>query len=126
MKVRLEDRYKDFYTVRDLERARKIIKEEKEDEETVKGWAEYAVREALQGTDDYMTDILKADARTAKNQRAWDSYFEGSDDMDVWITAIAETRYGFIKIGAYLSDIWSTGVISYKEYMHIEYFKEVK
>ena len=126
MKVRLEDRYKDFYTVRDLERARAIIKEEKEDTETAKGWAEYAVREALGNTSDYLIEVLKADARTAKNRRAFDAYFEKSEDMDVWIRATAETRYGFIKVGAYLSDIWQTGAVKYKEHMHIEYFTEVK
>lgn len=126
MLIKLEDRYKDFYTVRDLERARRVIKEQKEDTETAKGWAEYAVREALGNDCDYLVEVLKAKAHTAKNRRAFDRYFEGSDDMDVWVEATAETRYGFIKVGAYLTDIWQTGAEHYKDHMYIQYFKEVK
>jgi len=125
MRVKLEKNYKDHYTIGDLERAKAIIAFEKEDEMTIKGWTEYAVGEALKGTDDYFVETLKAEARTAKNYRAWNLYNEESQDMDVWLEATAETRKGFIKIGAYLSDIWQTGAIDYADKMFIQYFKEV-
>lgn len=125
MKVKLEDRYKDFYTIRDLERAREVIKYEKDDEYTAKDWAIYAVNEALKGKNDYLREILVASARTAKNCRAFDNYFEKSEDMDVWIDATAETSYGFIKIGAYLTDIWKAGAEDFKHNMYIRYYKEV-
>ena len=126
MLVRLEEKYKDFYTISDLERARAVIKMMREDEEVVAGYAEYAVNEALKGRDDYLRRILKATAHTARNCRAWNAYDENSQDMDVWIDAIAETSYGFIKVGAYLSDIWQTGTIPYSQYMYVQYYKEVK
>lgn len=122
MKVTLEKDYKDFYTVSDLERAKEIIKIEKDDLETPKGWAEYAVREALKGTDEFDRDVLEASARTAKNRKAWNCYYEGSYDMDVWITATARTSKGMIEIGAYLSDIWQSGAAPYKNNMYIQYY----
>ena len=125
MKVKLQDRYKDIYTVRDLERAREVIKYEKDDDYTAKDWAEYAVNEALKDKDDWLKEVLTASASTAKNGRAFDLYFEGSEDMDVWIEATAETGKGFIKIGAYLSDIWKAGAEEFKQHMFIRYFKEV-
>ena len=125
MRVKLEKNYKDHYTISDLERAKAIIALEKEDEMTIKEWTEYAVREALKGKDDYFVEILKAEARTAKNCRAWNLYNEESQDMDIWLKATAETDKGFIKIGAYLSDIWQTGAIDYTDKMFIQYFKEV-
>ena len=47
MRVKLEKNYKDHYTIADLERAKEVIAYEKEDEMPIKGWVEYAVREAL-------------------------------------------------------------------------------
>ncbi len=130
MKVSLEKDYKKFYTIEDLERAKMVIASEKEDEETVKGWAEYAAREALKGTRDYLAEVIKAEARTAKNCRVWNAYGASaefsSEDMDVWIDFTAETDYGFIKGGAYLSDIWQTGAVEYKHHMYIRYYTEAK
>lgn len=125
MLVKLEERYKEFYTLCDLERAKAIIKMEKEDTETARGWASYAVDEALRGTDDYSREVIQATAHTAQNCRAWDEYGEGSAHMDVWIDAIARTQKGFVEVGAYLSDIWQSGAVRYKEHMYIRYFREV-
>lgn len=125
MKVKLEKRYKEFYTINDLERAKEIIKQEKEDDdETAKGWAEYAINEALKGTWDYCMEILKAEAHTAKNCRVWNAYNDHSGDMDVVIEATAETQRGFIKVVAYLSDIWQTGANDYRNDMYVRYYKE--
>lgn len=124
MRVKLEKNYKDHYTIADLERAKEVIAYEKEDEMTIKGWVEYAVREALKDTYDYTTEILKAEAHTAKNYRAWNNYTDTSEDMDVWVSGVAETARGFIKIGAYLSDIWQTGANDYADKMFIQYFNE--
>ena len=126
MLVKLQERYKDFYTVSDLERARAVIRMMREDEEVVAGYAEYAVHEALKGKDDFLRRILKATAHTAKNRRVWDAYDNGSEDMDVWIDAIAETAFGFIKVGAYLSDIWQAGAVPFVQYMYVHYYTEEK
>lgn len=117
MKVTLQKDYRKFYTLDDLDRAKAIIAFEKEnDEETPSGWAAYAIREAGENA----MEILKAEARTAKNCRVWNQYGDNSEDLDVWIEATAETTSGFIKIGAYLSDIWQSGVTKYKQHMFIK------
>lgn len=125
MLVKLEERYKEFYTINDLERARAIIKQEREDEMTCAQYAEYAGNEILKGGRDFLRQILKATARTAKNCRVWNAYDSDSEDMDIWIDAIAETSYGFIKFGAYLTDIWQAGAVDFKDKMYVRYYKEV-
>ena len=126
MKVKLQKDYKCYYTFVDLEIAKRVISETKEDEYTAKEWAEYAIREALRGTNDYIEEVIRASAETAKNRRANDAYFEGSRDMDVWVEATAKTTWGFIEIGAYLSDIWQTGGTPYKQHMYIQYYKRAE
>ena len=126
MRVTLEKEYKSRYTLTDIEAAKAVIKYEKEeDEETAKGWTEYAVREALRGGDDYLEYVIEASAETARNCRAWNAYGEGTQDMDVWIRGTARTRKGFVEVGAYLTDIWTTGAEIYKHHMYIEKFERV-
>lgn len=124
MKVTLEKNYKDWYTVSDLERAKEVIRMEKDDEETAAGWAQYAVNEAMKDMSDSFEEILKATARTAKNNRAWNAYGENTWNMDVWIEAIAQTTWGFLKVGAYLSDIWESGATDYRDKMYVKYYTE--
>jgi hypothetical protein len=137
MKVTLEKDYRKYYTLEDLDKAKKIIAYEKEDEMPIKDWAEYAAREALKGTGDYFDECLKAEAHTARNCRANDRYWpsryddngvweDGSGDMDVWLEATVRTDKGFLVFGAYLSDIWGTGAVEYKQHMYIRYFKEAE
>lgn len=125
MKVTLDKDYRDLYTLSDLERAKEVIKFMKEDTSTVKEYAGYAIREALKDTDVFDGEIITAEAHTAGNRRVWDAYGEGTASMDVWIEALARTSEGFIECGAYLTDIWNTGTVRYKEAMHIRRFKEV-
>ena len=123
MKVKLEERYKDIYTLSELETAKRIIKEVKEDAETAKGYAVYAATEALKGASDAVVEVLKAEAHTALNRRIYDAYFEGSGRMDVWIDFTVQTQDGFIIGGAYLTDIYSSGAVDYKDHMFIKMFK---
>jgi len=127
MKVALEKEYRKVYTLEELEQAKMVIAFEKEDEETIEGWAEYAVREATKDRKDYAdwlgATVIKATATTATNIRVYDAYGEGTGHMDVIIEATAETHKGFIKIAAYLSDIWQTGAVAYSEYMWVRTFK---
>lgn len=125
MKVMLQKNYKDIYTVNDLERAKRVIQYEREDEFSAKDWAEYAVREALRDTGDYLQEVLKAEAHTSRNCKAWNCYDEDSQDMDVWLEVIAKTAYGFVECGAYLSDVWQTGAIPYKDGMWIQHFTKL-
>lgn len=92
--------------------------------------AEMAIREIMKGTNDWLPvwkPILKAEARVALNCRIQDLYFEGSEDYDVWVEATARTAYGFIEIGAYLSDIWQVGALEEGELRRrawVQYFRE--
>lgn len=125
MKVTLEKDYRKHYTLDDLDRARKVIAAEKEDDSTVKEWAEMAIREALKNDDgiydDYIVEIFKAEAHTAKNCRAWNLWGDclETENMDVLIEFAAELERGFIKGCAYLSDIWQTGGTDYRQHMYI-------
>ena len=127
MKVTLGKNYRKYYTLDDLDRARKVIAVEKEDDCPVKEYAEMAIREALKNDDgiaeDYIVEIFKAESHTAKNRRVWNAYYGSPDDetedMDIWIEFAAELGNGYITGGAYLSDIWQTGGIDYREHMHI-------
>ena len=125
MKVTLEKNYRKLYTLDDLDRARKVIAAEKETDCTPKEYAEMAIREALKNddgiTDDWIVEIFKAEAHTAKNHRAWNLWGNSleTENMDVWIEFAAELEQGYIKGGAYLSDIWQTGGTDYREHMYI-------
>jgi len=128
MKVTLPKDIK-HYTGYQIDDMKAVIKAQKDDDSSIKEWAEYAVREALKDTDDYLKEIVTATAEASLNRRAWNAY--GSDDEptgrgDVWIRALAETGDGFIRVGAYLTDIWKTGGEDYKHHEYIEYFKRVR
>ena len=126
MKVTLEKDYRRYYTLEDLDRARKVIAAEKETDCTPKEYAEMAIREALKNddgiTEDWIVEIFRAEAHTAKNSRVWNAYGYPDDEtenMDVWIEFAAELGQGYIKGGAYLSDIWQTGGTDYRQHMYI-------
>lgn len=128
MKVLLPKDYKKYFTVEEYEIAREIIKTEKEDASTAKDMAEYAVREALKNDDlCYLEEILEAKAEVCKNNdyRVYDKYFEGSQLIDVYISGVARVSYGYLEFGAYLSDIWESGVTEYKVDT-VKYVKEEK
>lgn len=121
MRVKIARDYRSTYTLEQLDQAKAVIAWEKEnDDETAAGWATYAANLALKDTGDYFREIIKAEAATALNCRAWNAYGDDTGYMDVWIEALAETSDGFIKVGAYLSDIWQTGAVDYREHMYIQ------
>lgn len=129
MKVLLPKNYKRYFTVEEYEIAKEIIKTEKEDASTAKDMAEYAVREALKKDeyDEYLEEVLEAKAEVCKNNdyRVYDKYFEGSQLMDIYISGVARVSYGYLEFGAYLSDIWESGVTEYKVDT-VKYVKEEK
>jgi hypothetical protein len=125
MKVKFEENYRSIYTLEDMDAAKVVMKYEKDDSETPAGWLEYAMNEyGVEG----LPEIIKAEAHTARNRRAWNRYGDdenSSKDMDVWISGVVETYNKFIKIGAYLSDIWETGATPYKEHIFaVEYCRK--
>ena len=126
MKVKLANDYRKHYTLDDLDRAKMVIAYEKEDEMSIKDWAEYAINEVLRHTSGYCAEVLKAEAYTSKNCRVWNAYGDDTEDMDVIIKAIGKTNEGFIEVTAYLSDIWQTGAIEYKQHMFYQIYKRIE
>lgn len=126
MRITLPKDYRRYFTLADLDRAKAIINAEKENTMTAREWAEYAVKEAV-GMDGWCVEILKVEAEASKNCRAWNMYSDESEDMDVWISFVAEIWHdgkpGFLKGGAYLSDIWGTGATKYRQHMYMNFFK---
>lgn len=128
MRVKLEKEYRKLYTLEDLDRAKGVIAHLKaNDDSSAIEMAEYAVREALRDNKDHwLKEIVKAEAHTARNNRVWNAYYDGSENMDVWITFVAETWHGFISGGAYLTDIWQTGAVHYADEMYFRIYEEVE
>ncbi|MBR5678686.1 MAG: hypothetical protein IKX20_11210 [Paludibacteraceae bacterium] len=120
MKVTLPKNYKEYYTIYQVEQMKAVIAAEKDDEETIKGWAEYAVNEALKDDPHYIVEVYKATAETCLNNKVWNAYGEDTGIVDVWIEAVAETSEGFVKVGAYLSDIWQSGAVDYRNRLYVE------
>ena len=123
MKVKMPKNYRQKFTLEEHEIAKRIIKDMKEDESTVKEYLEYACNEVLKDKD-WTEEILKAEATTERNGRIWDAYGEGTNNMDVWIEGVARTGHGFLIIGAYLTDIWNTGSTPYAEHCFVKRFIE--
>ena len=123
MKVKLEEGYKERYTLTDLEAAKKVIAYEREDESALTDWATYAVGEITRNcANTSIEKVLFAEAYTAKNARVWDAYGEGTRDMDVEIYFVAKSYWGFIEGAAYLTDIWKHGAEPYREHTWFNYY----
>ena len=109
MKVQITAETKKSISAAQLPAARAIVKSCAEDENGAKEYAASAVNAALKATTGAVNGcvkVLEASACVARNCRAWCNYDDNSENLDVWIKASAETVEGFIKIGAYLTDIW--------------------
>lgn len=124
MKVTMMDGYKDYMTVREVEAAREIIAQEKEDDMSAKDAAEMLVREVLKNKNDFLCEVLKASAKATNNCRTWNAFSDHSGHADIWVDATAETAEGFVKCGAYLTDIWQTGAEDYSMHTFVQYFTE--
>ena len=147
MKVKLENNYKRIYTVEEYEQAKVVIASEKEyDDGKITEWAEMAVNEYCRVTAGLngcgSDDILKAEAYTAKNRRAYNEYsiwdehgcaiIGESGQMDVCIETYAIVRTdqedsyepGILHLFAYLSDIWKVdGETNLGQYMSGDIYK---
>ena len=129
MKVRLEKEDKKYITLEEAPIAREIIASMKEDESTVEEYAEMAIRAAYDGNA-WNIDTMRATAKIAKNNRAWNEFSNNSGCLDIYIKATAHVNQDeFIMIGAYLSDIWKITGYNNEEivsHMYIRRFKEIK
>ena len=128
MKVKLTQEFKKYITVAMMPTAREVIACMKEDDGTVEGYAEIAINAAYDGRA-FGIEILKASAEIAGNRNVLNLYNDHSADLDIWIDVIAYVNCEeFIKLGAYLSDIWQIDNSNKKEiasHMYIKRFKEI-
>ena len=127
MKVNLTAEMKKFITVAEMPAVKYVMEYAKEDAYSAKDWAKVATRIVF---DDNGAKIIEATAKIAKNQRVWDTFDEGTKDIDVWIefTAFSEYRSSFIIAGVYLTDLWqltTDNADEIKSHMYIRQFKEV-
>lgn len=130
MKVIMSAAAKKVVTVDELEAAKSVIESMKEDTSTVEEYAAMALHAAGAAV---VVEVFKATAEISKNRRAWDSYCDNSGMLDVWVDATADTvnhsgKHEFVKIGAYLTDIWqitAENAAEVAEKMYIRRFAEV-
>lgn len=123
IKVKITDTTKRITAVADMPLARRVAAESNE------GLADM-VQMAANYVCESNSKVFEATAEVAKNGRAWDLYFDGSKDFDVWIEFKAFSDFcegKFCIVGAYLSDVYQIGDgEDKKRYMYIRTFKEVK
>lgn len=132
MKVKFEEHYKNFYTVRDYEQAKAVIACEKDDSFTAKDWAEYAVNTLCSARGWSSDHVLEASARTCKNAHIRERNMYGDDTgiMDIAIEATARIwgdfgngwNYGYIEIISHLSDIMQVGNEELFNASHVTYW----
>lgn len=104
MKIRIKPEMKKILTLAQMPAVREIQRQESENTVTVNEYLNMAAR--LAGGINLSYQIFDAAASIAKNGRIWDYYFDGSEDLDVWIEGLAFNAYkGAYLIGVYLSDI---------------------
>ena len=128
MKVKMPDEYRSTFTLENVDQAKVVIRAMKYDNSKVADYAAMACREAIRGNGDFLDRVIECSAEVSKNCRIWNEYGEpyaGEDSgyMDVLISAIAKTCFGFVTVEAYLTDIWQTGAEDYKDKMFVRYFK---
>ena len=129
MKVTLTAEMKKIITVSEMPAVNKVIRYAKEDDLTVKEYAEMAARIA---SGNNIVKVLEASAEIAGNCRIHDWYDNGSEHFDIWVnfTAIIDNGFGGIIMGgAYVTDIHaSTGDNSeeLRHHMYIRKFTETK
>lgn len=73
--------------------------------------------------------VITANAELAKNQRADDSLCADSRHFDIWFDVLVEAwipniGFGYVKVGAYLTDLWQINPINKEELMGHMYIKK--
>lgn len=104
MIVKITNESKKWMTVYELEQAKIIIQQFKEDD-SMADLCQIAARIASKSVYDGF-EILRSSAEIARNCRIQNMYHENSGELDVWIKCYAfNDCIGFYDIGAYYSDL---------------------
>lgn len=124
MKVTLPKDYRRTFTLEELDIARRIIRDMKDDEFTPKDYAEIAIDHWFSHhTTDGRDEVLTATAEISRNRIAWNAYGDDTRQTDIWISAVAKTFGGYLELGAYLTDIWNIAPdTDYTDNMYALYF----
>ena len=114
MKVTLPKDYRSRFTLEDMEIARKIIREIKDDESKPAEYAEIVVNYIMSNYYDAgyygcCDRILEVAVEISRNGYRWEPYGEGYKDLDMWMTGVAKLTSGYLEFGMYMSDIWTIG-----------------
>ena len=120
MKITMGKDYKKWMTLEEYEQAKGIISGEKENPLTPAYYAEMAAREILaakkaNGVTDWFREVLVASAEISGNCRVRDYYGDNTGKLDIWISAKVTTGYGYLELGAYVTDIQSISCASHGE-----------
>lgn len=101
VKINFPKDYKNYFTVADVERAKKVIKDFKENPIDFYDMASMAIYD-IGGS---VNEIYSVKAEVCRDAGTHDAYYEDSGNIDVWLDIVAETSDGFIKLGCLLSEI---------------------
>ena len=130
MKVIIKKECREYFTVAEMDAAKQIVKECREDSCKPSEYAEMAIRCAFKNNA-YSVKVFETSAKVARNSRVFDRFFDGSKKLDVWIDATAKINLdSFVEIGFYLSDVWEiTGRIEedadFRNHCYIQEYKKV-
>lgn len=123
MKVTLPKDYRKTFTLEELDIARKIIRDMKDDDATPAWYAEVAINHWFAHKSDGLDRVLEATAEISKNRMAWNAYGDDTRQADIWVSAVAKTWGGYLELGAYLTDIWNIGGdTDYTQHMYAQYY----
>ena len=110
MKVNITKDSREWMTVNELDYAKQIVKDMKDDGFTATDWAKDAAEAILYEKSDYVKRIIDADAEICRDNRiAFEQFGAGCGRLGVWLNFTAETWDGFLKVGCLLSDVWMLG-----------------
>lgn len=106
MRIKITEDMKRVITLSE-ENAVKLVQNCMKEQKNLQWEAERALELASNNT---IHEVLKVDAEIAKNSRVWDFYNEGTECIDILVTAYGFDYFeGFYSVSFYLSDIWQLG-----------------
>lgn len=121
MKIKITEDMKRVITLSE-ENAVKLVQNSMKEQKNLQWEAERALGLA---SNNVSLEVLKVEAEVAKNRRVWNFYNEGTESIDIWVTAYGFNCFaGFYSVGFYLSDIWQLGSDNAEEIKERMYIKK--
>lgn len=123
MRIHFYKEDRQYFTLAEAPIIDTIIKDMKSSSETVAEQVKYA----MNAFNIHAYDVLKADAKIARNHKTLNYYNDESGTIDIWVDAIVKTYNAFYMVGFFLSDAWSVAADNHDEIasrMHVRKFIE--